>query len=145
MSYKKDYEFGKDKEDKILTYLNNYFKRNIIKSEERYCTYDFYDAKYKYELKSRRCSVNTYDTTMIPVMKCKKRTYLLFLFTDGLYYIKYKEHKFKDFEIKNFVKFREDKKDVKKEYYYIPTDKLKKIDYVDVSVNIDNEDFKIYF
>jgi hypothetical protein len=80
---------------------------------------------------------------MMPEMKCHKRTYLLFLFTDGLYYIRYRKNKFKKFEKKMFVRNRDDKIDIKKDYYYIPVDKLKKID-LQPSI-ITDDDYKVYF
>jgi hypothetical protein len=80
---------------------------------------------------------------MIPEMKCHKRTYLLFLFTDGLYYIRYRKSTFEEFDKKLFVKNRGDKDDVKKYYYYIPIDKLKKIELDDIQSN--QVDSKVYF
>ena len=104
MSFKKDLEFGLNKEKEILNLINKYFKRDIHKTIDKFCKYDFYDNRYNYELKSRRCSSNTYDTTLIPFDKLQKRIIFLFLFTDGLYYIKYKKEKFNEFEIKEFVR-----------------------------------------
>lgn len=131
-----DKEMGKKNEDYVFNIIRKYWKdRQITKALDTYSNYDFYDSKYTYELKSRRCEHNRFNTTIIPEMKCHKRTYLLFLFTDGLYYIRFRESKFNEFEKKLYVKDRDDKKDVKKYYYYIPIDKLKKIE-------IDNDDIK---
>lgn len=127
VSFKEDFNYGIIKENEILKTINNYFNREIKRSEDKYCHYDFYDDKYTYELKSRRNKYDTYPTTMIPALKLKKRVILLFNFTDGLYYIKYRKSKFEEFDKRYFVKDREDKKDIKKLYYYIPIDKLKKI------------------
>lgn len=128
MSFYIDENMGKINENKVYNIICKYWTdRQISMSDNKYCNYDFFCQKYKYELKSRRVNHNKYDTTMIPVMKCNKKTYLLFLFTDGLYYIKYKEDKFNKYEKKMFVKNRDDKKDVKKEYYYIPISDLKKV------------------
>jgi hypothetical protein len=129
MSFKKDLEFGLNKEKEILVLINKYFKREIHKTIDKYCKYDFFDFKYNYELKSRRCSINTYDTTLLPFDKIQRKTIYLFNFTDGLYYIKYKKEIFDEFEKKEYVRNkREGKNDIKKEYIYIPTNKLIKIE-----------------
>jgi len=125
VSYKEDYQYGMIKELEVLDIIKKYFDRDINKSIDRYCNYDFYDDKFTYELKSRRNKYDTYPTTMIPELKLKKRTILLFNFLDGLYYIKYKKNKFEEFERGYFCKDRNDKKDVNKGYVYIPIDKLK--------------------
>jgi hypothetical protein len=129
MSYKIDYETGKQKEDEVLPKIKNYFDRDIQKSTERYTTYDFYDEKYTYELKSRNVKYETYPTTLIPKDKIRKRIIFLFNFTDGLYYIKYKSKKFENFECKEFVRNKRcDYNDKQKEYVYIPIEYLKKIE-----------------
>lgn len=125
VSYNVDYDYGKVKELEVLNDLKDYFKRDIKIVEERYTNYDFFDDKYTYELKSRRNKYDSYPTTMIPALKLKKKVILLFNFTDGLYYIKYKKSKFDNYEQKYFCKDREDKKDVNKLYYYIPIENLK--------------------
>jgi hypothetical protein len=128
MSLKKDLEFGLKKELDILPIIKLYFKRDIQKTIDKFCNYDFYDSKYNYELKSRRCSVNKYDTTLLPSDKIKNRMIYLFSFLDGLYYIKYNKEKFDTFETKKFVRNkRSDTVDVYKSYVYIPSNKLKKI------------------
>lgn len=128
LNFSSDYKYGKKNELYVFDIVTKFWKnRNISLSDDMYSNFDFYDDKYKYELKSRRCSMSDYPTTMIPVMKCHKHTYLLFLFTDGLYYIKYKKKVFKNFEKKYFALKRNDKIDVNKEYYYIPIELLKKI------------------
>jgi hypothetical protein len=128
MSYKMDYQNGKQKEEEVLPKIKNYFEREIQKSTERYELFDFYDEKYKYELKSRNVKYDTYPTTLIPKDKIRKRIIFLFNFTDGLYYIKYKKTKFSSFECKQFVRnTRSDYNDKQKEYVYIPIECLKKI------------------
>jgi len=133
LSFISDYSMGKVNEDIVYNLIRKYWKdRLIAKSNNIYSNYDFYDCKYKYELKSRRCTHDKYPTTLIPEMKCHKGTYLLFIFTDGLYYIKFRKSKFEQFDKKMFVKNRDDKQDVMKYYYHIPIEHLKKI-------NINNE------
>jgi len=77
-------------------------------------------------------------------MKCHKRTYLLFLYNDGLYYIRYRKDRFKQYDKKMFVKNRDDKKDVCKYYYYIPIEDLKKIE-IKNEIKIDDDKFIVYF
>ena len=143
-SFSNDNIMGKVNENKVYNIITNYWNdRKITKASNIYSNCDFFDSKYKYELKSRRCEHDKYPTTMIPEMKCNKRTYLLFFFTDGLYYIRYNKKIFDNFEKKMFVKNRYDKQDVKKYYYYIPVGYLKKIEIKDN--NFDNDNFIIYF
>jgi hypothetical protein len=143
-SFSSDNIMGKVNEDKVYNIINNYWnERNITKTNDIYSNYDFYDSKYTYELKSRRCEHNKYSTTMIPEMKCHKRTYLLFFFTDGLYYIRYNKKLFDNFEKKMFVKNRYDKQDKQKYYYYIPVEYLKKIEIK--NKEFDQNDFTLYF
>lgn len=135
MNFICDYNMGKLNEDKVYNMICKFWSdRQIAKSNDVYSNYDFFDSKYKYELKSRRCEHDKYPTTLIPEMKCHKKTYLLFLFNDGLYYIRYRKDKFNNYDKKLFVKDREDKKDVCKNYYYIPIEDLKKIE-----INEDNK------
>lgn len=131
-----DMKMGKLNEDKVYNMICNYWiDRQISKATDNYSNYDFYDSKYKYELKSRRCDHDKYPTTLIPEMKCHKRTYLLFLFNDGLFYIKFNKNKFDKYDKKMFVKDRDDKKDICKSYYYIPIQDLKKIEIKDNNIN----------
>jgi hypothetical protein len=129
MSFKKDYETGILGEVKILSIINEHFNRSIKKSDGTYCKYDFIDDKYKYELKTRNNYYNTYPTTIIAVDKLvSDKLIFLFNFKDGLYYIKYKKIIFDTFEKKMFVRNkRDDYKDIEKEYFFIPIEKLKKI------------------
>lgn len=143
-SFSNDMIMGKVNEDYVYKLIRKYWpEREIQKSNDLYSNYDFLDDKYKYELKSRRFEYNKYETTMIPEMKCHKKTYLLFLFTDGLYYIRYRKSVFKCFEKKLFVKNRCDKDDVKKLYYYIPIEMLKKVDVDNKNKKIEPEKFYV--
>jgi hypothetical protein len=137
-SFKKDYNFGKECENKVLEMLNKYFKTGsgnpsdgeIRASTNIYSSFDFYGDKYIYELKSRNNSYNDYPTTLIPKYKCKDNLILLFYFTDGLYYIEYKSELFNKFELKMFKRNdRVDKIEKPVEYYYIPITNLTKIDF----------------
>jgi hypothetical protein len=130
MSYCKDLIFGLNGEKEVLPIINDFFKREITKSEGRYTLYDFEDNKYIYELKTRNINYGVYPTIMINVKKVikDKKQIFLFKFNDGLYYIKYRESKFNNFEKKLFVRNKRDGiKDYLTECFFIPLDKLKKI------------------
>jgi hypothetical protein len=128
MSFKQDYSYGLKKEDQLLPVIKSYFNRDIQKSTNKFEKFDFFDEKYKYELKSRNNSYDKYPTTLICADKVCKRIIFLFNFTDGLYYIKYRKSKFNMFEKKMFVRNkRDDFNDLEKEYIYIPIEYLKKI------------------
>jgi len=149
MSLQKDLDFGLNKEKVVLKMINKFFNRNICQSLDKFSRYDFYDYKYSYELKSRRCEHDTYPTTMIAADKMKDKTIFLFLFTDGLYYIKYKKT-FLLFETKLFVRPKREGindgiNDVKKLYVYIPIEKLKKIEINDDDDDVKDIDFTMIF
>lgn len=125
MSFIRDYKTGLNGEKEIINIINNYFNRIINKTTEKYCRYDFYDNKYKYELKTRNNTYNTYPTTIIAVDKVvDNKLIFLFNFTDSIYYIKYNKELFDTFEKKMFVRQRADFNDIEKEYFFIPIEKL---------------------
>lgn len=130
MSYVVDRQQGIEAEDEVLDTIQNKFKDNISKVNERFCKYDFEGDKYIYELKTRNNFYSSFPTTMIPQDKItisNKRQVFLFNFKDGLYYIKYRKKIFKHFEVKPFKRFRSDYNDKEKLYIYIPIEKLKEI------------------
>lgn len=129
-SFFKDYQFGISTEFEILPLISKYFKSNIVRSNEKFNKFDYYDDKCKYELKSRNNNYNTYPTTLIAVDKVINDDIIfLFKFQDGLYYIKYDDTLFNNFEKKLFVRNqRRDYNDIKKEYFFIPIEKLTKIE-----------------
>lgn len=128
MSFKQDYYFGLDQEEKVLPIIRNFFNRDIQKSINKFERFDYSDEKYKYELKSRNNTYNKYLTTLICADKISKNSIFLFNFLDGLYYIKYRKSKFNKFEKKLFVRNkRYDYNDKQKDYIYIPIEYLKKI------------------
>ena len=128
MSKRLDLEYGLKKEDEVLPIIREYFKRDISKATDKYSKYDYKDDIYKYELKSRKNSINTYPTVLINADKANPNTYLLFNFTDGLYYIKFRPIRFSKFERKLFQRsYRREGNDYKNDVIYIPINKLKKI------------------
>jgi hypothetical protein len=124
--------FGKGKEDEVFDIVKKYFNDpEIKKSVKRYDTYDFVGSNM-YELKSRKCSIGQYNTTLLPkskVIEDKNNQIYLFYFTDGLYYLKYDKDVFSKIECKMYKRFQRgayiDKEQL---YYYIPTDLLTKIE-----------------
>lgn len=133
MTYKNDYSFGKQKEEEILKIINNKFKDNIRQITNQYEKFDYEGNKYMYELKSRNCNYETYATTLLPMSKTinnEKRAVFLFNFIDGLYYIKFREKKFKTFVLQSFCRNkREDITDYSQLYYFIPIQSLRKIEF----------------
>jgi len=132
MSFFIDYQYGKNQELNLFDKINTYFNDNLIKSVNKYEKYDFKGDLYIYELKSRNCLLNTFDTTIIPYSKLIKnkedKQIFIFNFQDGLYYIKYNKTQFSKYDL-NYFKRRErvDFNDINQLYYFIPVIDLIKI------------------
>jgi len=106
MGFVRDYQFGKTNEERVLIKLCKVFDEQILPTTE-FCSWDFESDSAIYELKSRNHNSNTYPDVMIGYNKIQpfnnnKPQYFLFNFTDGLFYIKYDEDVFADFELKLF-------------------------------------------
>ena len=132
-TFKNDYLVGKTQEITVLEQINKFFEDDIKQSNDKYCSYDFIGTKYIYELKSRNNLMNAYPTTIIGGDKIidDRKQIFLFKFLDGLYYIKKNNKLFKTFVKEDFVRNkRSDFIDMKKQYIFIPVDKLTKIDVV---------------
>jgi len=132
-TFKNDYLVGKTQEITVLEQINKFFEDDIKQSNDKYCSYDFIGTKYIYELKSRNNLKNAYPTTIIGGDKIidDRKQIFLFKFIDGLYYIKKNNKLFKTFVKEDFVRNkRSDFIDMKKQYIFIPVDKLTKIDVV---------------
>lgn len=127
-SYREDYIYGKKKENEILEKIKNYFNDEIEQTKGRYERSDYKGLIKHYELKSRLNNYSRYPTTMFDVEKCRENLIILINFLDGLYYIEYNSEEFQNFERGIFKRpDRIDHKDVEKEVYYIPINKLIKI------------------
>ncbi len=131
---------NKKQEDILMGDLNeNYIKDiicchfeidNIEKTPKGH-TMDFKNNNKYFEIKSRRCKHNSYNTTMIGYNKIQwiidnniEDVYFIFVFTDGNFYYKYNSDD--NFEIG--LGGRNDRgKPEYKNYYFIPICKLKKI------------------
>ena len=105
MNYEIDKNYGDECEKIVIVKLQNFFNNTLTKLDY-YDNFDFIDDKQEIyiELKSRRCKINTYDTTMVGMNKIniakiltrkKKNVYSYFYFTNidysasELYYWKY--------------------------------------------------------
>ncbi len=113
--FENDYIFGTENQKKVLPHIIQHFNRDITENEGQYCKFDFTDAHYNYELKSRKNTLNKYPDTMITMNKLQqsdKGLILLFSFTDCLAYIEYDPELFSTFRTQNFsrAKIETDKK-----------------------------------
>jgi hypothetical protein len=132
MGFSKDYQFGKTNEERVLIKLCKVFDEQILPTTE-FCSWDFESDSAIYELKTRNHSSNTYQDVMIGYNKIQpfnnnKPQYFLFNFTDGLFYIKYDEDVFTDFELKLFKREgRTDYNDKPQVVCHIPIKYLTKI------------------
>lgn len=115
--YSNRYNFGKQSEKDVLPIIKEYFKREIIQTEDKYNEFDFKDDIYNYELKTRTNKLEQYPTTMTTLNKCKKNSILLFKYTDHLAFIEYEEDKFKDYDVVKYTRY-EDKH--KRDHIFIP-------------------------
>jgi len=133
-SLKNDIEFGNKAEIGVIKALCVYFGENVIKNTYRFA---IYDAKCKetntnYEIKARRCAMECYPTTIIPCSKIVKkneneRLIFVFLFTDGLYYIKYDRKVFETFGMDEITYYRQGIQPKAVKHICIPTELLLKI------------------
>jgi hypothetical protein len=109
MSQKEDIKLGAINENKVFPTLSSFFNTDLKKTPNKFNLFDWTNTTNTIfvELKSRRISYNKYDTTIIGLNKIKTCTnpnvcyYFVFLFTDGLYYIKYDKDIFSKFKIED--------------------------------------------
>ena len=138
MSKKEDINFGLTNEQKVIPSIESFLKTELKKDPNPYSIYDWWnETKTVFvELKSRRNTHNQYDTTIIGENKIKMcinpdvNYYFVFLFTDGLYYIKYDKEIFKNFTIEKDlrIKYRYDVGQVEfKKVVHIPYKLLNKL------------------
>lgn len=128
VNYEHSYKFGKAGEKRVLPVITEFFKREVLATEDRYSKYDFICPEYNYEVKSRTNCFNKYPDTMITMNKLidgDKPLILLFNFTDALYYIQYDAELFSKFSKIMFSRVNEEWDE--KEHVYIPLQYLKHI------------------
>jgi hypothetical protein len=127
-----DLKFGLEKETECIDTITTFFKCGELKKSSKYGVIDFYNKTHYFELKSRRNKYLAFPTTICGInkidyfKKLKQECYLLFNFTDGLYYIKYDPNIFNNFEIKEETIIRDEKIEIKKNIH-IPIIYLNKI------------------
>jgi hypothetical protein len=132
-SHTEEYKIAKNQEINYYDKIKNYFNiENLKISENKYDKFDYYNNEYLIEMKTRNNTKDKYPTTIITTNKIKygltqnKQMIFLFLFTDGLYFIKYDKDLFNEFEQKNYCS----RKRIQYEYNtytFIDVNKLTKI------------------
>jgi len=124
--YENDYIWGLEQQQKIIKILNYCFGTKLIQYEGQYSKHDYYDDNTTYELKSRRCKLTNYPTTLLTANKItsNKKTNLVFIFNfiDKIAVIKYNKKKFDKYEKQMFSRINEVYDE--KEYYLIPIEDL---------------------
>jgi hypothetical protein len=126
---KEDIIYGNNNEIIIKNIIEKYFNIDDLKKTKSNDIFDFISNNIYFEVKSRRCTKNKYNDTMIgynKILYLKKnninQAYFIFMFEDGNYFYKYIEDD-KDCNIR--IGGRWDRGITeKKQYYYIPTNKL---------------------
>ena len=89
-----DLQFGTHHENTLFPTICREFGEDLKKTTG-YATFDYEDGRTQVELKSRRCCMNRYPTTMVGMNKIRsaakssRRSVFCFKFTDGLYYWDY--------------------------------------------------------
>jgi len=121
----KDTKFGLKSEDKVYELLKTKFK-NLEKSKNKYCCYDFLNDDTYIELKSRRNNKDKYKTSMLGNNKIKfftknndKRCFVFFNYFDGLYYFIVNEENLKKCRIGKGGRYDRGKKEID-EICFIP-------------------------
>lgn len=111
-----DLKFGDQKELETIDKIKQYWLDDTVvdtktKYNSRYYKWDFESEinPIIWELKSRRCCKNKYETTIIPahkIIETGKRHIFLFNFTDGFCFIEYEPEKFAKYARKMIRCFR---------------------------------------
>ena len=142
MLYQIDENYGEQAEKKAIIILQQHFNFPLIKLDY-YNAFDFYNEKecVYIELKSRRCQINTYESTMVGMNKINKakiltrknnNVYFCFYFTKtdysecDLYFWKFNLTDYDKCEFKTGGRIDRGKNEIKK-YCYIPISLLTKI------------------
>lgn len=128
-TFEKDYAFGISNENKVLDAVKVFDP--TLKKSGQYDPFDFVGTSCYVELKTRNNKKDKYPTTMISQSKieyAKRNPELEFVFCfqfeDGLYYIKYDEKVFAEFEVCNGGRFDRGRPELNL-YCYIPVSLLK--------------------
>lgn len=129
-SFKEDYLLGTSQEDKIKPKLEEFFNDYYTKTD-KFHSFDFKGRNSYIEIKTRTFEKDKFETTIIPCSKLDfaarsdSSIYFVFVFTDGIYYIKYDKVIFDSFKVKPFQRRdRIDHRDKLQDYVYIPVNLL---------------------
>ena len=132
-SFQNDYRYGLDSEGLIHKTLEHKF--GSLTKTGSYCPVDFEGTDWYIEVKTRRCTREKYPTTLLPYSKIVyaekqlKPTYFIFVFTNGIFGIRYEKQRFADFTVQEFVRdYRCGIHDKKQPYLYIPVTELISLD-----------------
>jgi hypothetical protein len=96
--FKKDYDYGINKEDEIKDILERYFNMKLKKSKQ-FKSYDYKGKGVRIEIKSRRINSTLYSTSLLcksklnyyNKIKKKKDYYIVFNFLDDIKIIKFND------------------------------------------------------
>jgi len=131
-----DKMFGLQSETEMIPFLNKYFNDTLIKTADTYDSKDFVGLSgIKYELKTRRISSRSFNTTILPCSKVRdwrdtrQTVYVIFKYTDGCYFIKYgKNMKIWDTFVRAMVYCNARWGDPEREHVFIPIQDLTKME-----------------
>jgi hypothetical protein len=133
-SLKNDIEYGNRAEIEVIKLLRVHFGENILQNTYCFAIYDdnCKETNTNYEIKARRCAMGSYPNTIIPCSKIAKKQekdklIFVFLFTDGLYYIKYDRKVFETFGTDDITYYRKGIQAKPVKHIFIPTELLVKI------------------
>ena len=128
--YSQDYAKAKIEEARIFPYLKEFFRSPLLTpTASQYEQYDFVDASFNYEMKTRfHIKRDQYETTLIQTDKFyprgkfqNKDVRLIFNFVDYLCYIDYDKDLFKNFINTEFAR-QKDAVQHSSPHTYIPVD-----------------------
>jgi len=131
-NFNDDLAYGLARENAVMLRLRQHYNDESIKNtkdlyNDEYCGWDYESlGGSKWEVKSRRCSLRNYPTTIIPVHKAETTgtLYFCFNFTDGLYQIAYDPVLFATFGTRMMKIVREGKYDPPTLHWEIPINLL---------------------
>lgn len=143
-TYADDYNFGKKGEKETLPILNKFFNTEMVE-QSRYAPFDFIckNNTIFFELKTRKCCHNTYQTLWINYDKVRqakeglrnnpdRKYYFAFNLYDGIWYIQYDEEVFSKFKEGSFQRRDRDVLQPEQHILNIPVEYLRQLFCVDI-------------
>lgn len=122
----RDVCFGVHCESSLFQDIKNRFGNDIVKSADEFAVYDYGNDDIFIEVKSRRNTKSRYPDTMIGYNKIRfflehpeKKSYCIFNFTDGAYYVEVNEETIKQCRISSGGR-RDRGHDEIKQYCFVP-------------------------